>query len=216
MLIFVLIIVSGCTETPKTVEPKTTDLILEHLEKTFEFEKEFNNQQEPLTKAAEEEYSLYNEIVDHGLADFEKIKELSDKALVVVEERKEILDKENQSLNLAEEEFNKIQPLIQEINDDKIKSEAENLYSVMQKRYDTYDEIYTNYKIMLVEIEKIYQLLQDKDVTIEQVKEQAELANSHQAALVELNEQFNLYTDEYNQGKTNFYSLLGFKIKDSE
>lgn len=204
-LIFVLIAVAtGCTKTDPAEE------IYRHLEKAVTLEGGFEQQQKPLSDAENEEYELYEQIL--SLSDLEEIQSLAAQAEESATLRKSMLEKEFESINQAYDEFNLIKPLVETIESEEIQNQANQLLETMQQRYDTYLELYNEYKVAISLDIELYQLVQKEDLTIEELEEQHEKVNGVYEVVNGLKDQFNEYTIKYNEEKRAFYELAQLEV----
>lgn len=203
-VILILILVVGCTK----VNP--AEDIYHHLEKAVSLEAAFEQQQEPLSKAENDEYELYDQIL--GLADLEEIKVLAAKAEELAVSRKSMIETERDSIDEAFQEFSQITPIIETIENEELLKIANELVAIMDKRYKTYMELYNEYKIAIDLDLELYQLIQKEDLTIDELEAQHEKVNSSYEMVNGFKDQFNQYTIQYNDLKRNFYDLADLEV----
>ena len=98
-LIFAFVL-SGCSPSPSPEEN-----IYQTMEETAVKEADFEKYQQPLTDLEKEEKALFDEMMDFGMKDFEKISELADQALVNLDKREEMMKEEKAVLDASQEEF---------------------------------------------------------------------------------------------------------------
>ncbi|MFC0301561.1 YkyA family protein [Virgibacillus soli] len=206
-LIFCLLfILSGCGESVQ-------EQIYNHLEEAVTLEKDFENQQNTLTKLENKEQAIYNELIDLPMDEFDEIKKLSKEAHDVIKERKEKITEEKSSIDASREEFKKVKQLIADLKEEKAKKVANNMYQKMLERYDAYDTFNKEYVQSLQLEEKLYDILIDKDSSQEQLAEHLDKLNNSYVKIIEANEQFNQFTNEYNDLKKNFYKEAELNVK---
>nr|WP_156645318.1 YkyA family protein [Lentibacillus sp. JNUCC-1] len=201
---------SACTGT------STSEKIYDHLEKTIELEEDFEAQQKPIVELEKQEQAIYKEIIEIGMDDFDKIKSLADDALDIIEQRREKLDTEKESINKAKKEFSEIESLVKDIEDEKVKEQAKEMTTIMDERYEAYDQLYNAYTDSLNKEEEMYTMLKDKDLEQEQLSEQISKVNESYQAVLEANETFNEHTVKYNELKKAFYDAAGIEVESSE
>lgn len=204
VVILILILVVGCTK----VNP--AEDIYHHLEKAVSLEAAFEQQQEPLSKAENDEYELYDQIL--GLADLEEIKVLAVKAEELAVSRKSMIETERDSIDEAFQEFSQITPIIETIENEELLKIANELVAIMDKRYQTYMELYNEYKIAIDLDLELYKLIQKEDLTIDELEAQHEKVNSSYEMVNGFKDQFNQYTIQYNDLKRNFYDLADLEV----
>lgn len=208
IIIIITGLITGCVNGPSTEEK-----IFENLENVVGLEEEFKNQQSPLLELEQQEKEKYDEILSLGMKEHEKIVELADQAIAISEERKELLDKERSSIVEAEKEFQKVQDLIEEIDDENLKKQAESFYGIMVKRYETHTKLYNKYLEGIESDKKLYEMLKQEDITLEVLEPQIESINQTYQEVYTLNEEFNTYTEDYNGAKVKFYEDAGLNIE---
>lgn len=190
------------------------DKIFKILEDAAEEETSFEQQQNPLIELEKKEKDLYDKIISLGSKEHEEIVKLSDDALTAVSERKKHIDKEQQSLKKSKEKFEKASPLISDIKDTDLKSQANQLYEIMMQRYEIHDELYENYLLGIKYDTELYKMLKNKAVSLEQLEDQITKINSTYEKVLNANKQFNEKTKKYNDSKMTFYKKAGFNVKN--
>lgn len=203
-VILILLLVVGCTKANPAED------IYHHLEKAVSLEATFEQQQEPLSKAENDEYELYDQIL--GLADLEEIKVLATKAEELAVSRKSMIERERESIDEAFHEFSQITPIIETIGDEELIKLANELVDIMNRRFQTYLELYNEYKGAIDLDIELYKLIQKEDLTIDELEAQHEKVNSSYEMVNGFKDQFNQYTIQYNDLKRNFYDLAGLEV----
>lgn len=207
-----IVLLGACSGDGDSAEDK----IYDHLEEAVTLEKDFKEQQSTITELEEKEQGIYDKILDLGMDDFEEIKELSDEAITVLEDLEESVGIEKESLADSKEEYEKIETIIDEIEDEDVKAKAEDLYDVMQKRFAAYDKLNEAYVGSLEAGKELYSLVQDEDSTQESLSEQTSLINEYYETVLEENESFNSYTDDFNELKKEFYDAAEIEVTYEE
>lgn len=210
-LLFLLgiVILSGCTKSP-------AEKIYETLEDVVAKEQDFEEQQEPLVELVNKEKDLYDQILALGMKEFDKIVELSKEASSLADQRKELMHKEEESIQASKKTFQSIYPLIEKLEDDEAKKLAEELYETMMNRYEHYEDLSDNY-IKGIELDKeLYAMLQKEDLSYEELEKQIEKMNEAYEKVDQANEKFNEETKKYNEIKPEFYKAAGLDIEESK
>lgn len=195
------------------MQKQTEEEIYEVLEKVVAKEKIFEEQQTPLMSLEKQEKVLYDKIITLGIKDQEQINKLSDEALQLLDEREKLMKKEQSSIDASKKEFNKIKKLNKELEDPKVKKEADALFDVMQKRYVAHEDLYEDYMKSLSYDRELYQMFKVKDLSIDSLEDQVNKLNESYNEIFTSNEKFNELTENYNEQKTLFYKAAGFKIE---
>lgn len=203
------ILLAGCSQPEE-------EKIFETLESVVELEKGFEEQQEPLIQLEEEEKALYEEILTLGLKETEQINKLSDEAIALAEQRQELLDSERESIVNAESEFEKIKEQIDKMKDESLKPLANELYTIMKKRYESHEKLYEQYSLGIQYDQELYQMLKDENISLEELESKVDEINKVYEEVYSLNEEFNQLTKEYNEAKIEFYKKAELNYKLNE
>ncbi|WP_018932820.1 YkyA family protein [Gracilibacillus lacisalsi] len=183
----------------------------EHLEETVELERTFVEQQEPFTALEEEEQELYNQIIELTADEMDEITSLSEQAIDTIEERKELLQTELESMQGAEEEFSQVKEYVDEL-DEEPKEIAEEMIQTMDQRYEVYQQLNEAYLSSLDQDKILYELFMDEELTEEELREQIDTVNQSYDEVMEINTEFNELTDTYNQLKEDFYKAADLNV----
>ncbi|AXI08949.1 hypothetical protein CUC15_08475 [Oceanobacillus zhaokaii] len=205
MMLFIVFL-SACSGESTQVQ------IHNHLEEAVNLEEGFESQQESITELEMQEQEIYSQIIDLGMDEFDKIKELAKKATGIIDERTEKIKLEKESIDASREEFNKTRPLIDELEDKELKQEANKMYEMMENRYDSYDKLHEAYTQSLEQEKELYSLLQQEDLEQETLTEQINQINESYQKILDENKNFNKYTTEYNALKKEFYILADMNV----
>jgi hypothetical protein len=211
VLLVVLIILSGCLNQKTTAEK-----MYEVMEKVVLEETTFENQQSPLVQAEKEEKQLYDQIISLGMKEYEQIVKLADEALLLVEKRKALMATETKSIEKSEVEFKKLLPYIEKLDDPTLKKDAKKLYKIMLQRYMLHEKLNQTYSDATKLDTDLYQMFKRKDLSMEDLENQINQINIKYEKIFEINKQFNLNTEEYNDLKLVFYQKAGFKIENKQ
>lgn len=212
LFLFILlssVFLAGCLNANSTVND-----IHALLESVVELEQEFENQQDPLVELEKEEKEIYSKIISLGMKEFDQIVALSNEASAIVAKRQEHMDKEATSIEASKKEFEKIEPLIEKIEDVELKKKANELKSTMLERYETHGTLYENYMNGLTYDKELYEMFQKEDLSIDQLEEQIEKINNSYKLVLESNKEFNELTQQYNEIKFDLYNIAGLEITE--
>ncbi|MEN1967027.1 YkyA family protein [Lentibacillus sp. N15] len=208
-IIFLLFIVmlSACGAS------STEDKMYDHLEEAVTLEDSFEEQQDPIVDLEQKEQSLYGEIIELGMDDLDKVKELSDQALETIDERADKTAKEKESMEASKEEFEKVNDLMDKLDDKQTQAQAKKMYDMMMKRYKAYDTLYTSYNHSLELEKQLYEMLPDEDIEQEKLTEHISKLNDSYQDVLEANKAFNTDTTEYNELKKEFYQAADLDVE---
>ncbi|WP_069187971.1 YkyA family protein [Bacillus sp. FJAT-27251] len=213
ILVFVLLIsltafAAGCMNRQDPAEQ-----IFTKLEEVVQIEKAFEEQQEPLVKLEQEEKELYAKIIELNMEQHDEIVRLADEAITIADKRKEHLDKEKESIEESREEFGGVEGIADKLEDSELEKQVADLQQLMLDRYAIHDELYKSYTDGLSYDKALYELLKDKDLTIETLEEQINKVNAAYDEVLSANERFNEKTDQYNKAKLSFYDAAGLNVE---
>jgi predicted patatin/cPLA2 family phospholipase len=122
------------------------------------------------------------------------------------------LDKEHESIQQSKTEFEKTYEIAKEIENEDVKNQANSLLNLMAKRYAAYEELYTAYSSSISLDKELYNMFQNKDLTLEQLESQIDKINKGYEQVISLNETFNKLTSDYNNQKKLFYENSGLEV----
>ncbi|QOR68890.1 YkyA family protein [Cytobacillus suaedae] len=201
------LVLSGCNTGPTPEEE-----IYETLEEVVNLETSFKEQQNPLVELEKKEKELYDQIISLGMKEFDKIVALSKEALAIVEERETRLNEENASIEASKEKFNLVKDYIANLEDEKLTKDATQLVELMESRYSSYSTLYSNYLEAIGHDKELYTMFQSEDLTLEQLEEQIKKINESYEKVIAANEEFNNFTEQYNESKLAFYENAGLEV----
>lgn len=182
------------------------------LEDVAKAEKGFEDQQKPLVELETQERELYQKIMSLKSDQHDEIVKLSDEALDIVSKRKDHINQEKESIDASKQKFKTISPLVGKLKDEDLKSEAKKLIKTMEKRYEIHNELYDQYQLGIKYDTELYEMLKNKDVSLETLEEQVNKINKTYDQVLTTNDEFNGKTSEYNNLKLSFYKKAGFNV----
>nr|WP_285890175.1 YkyA family protein [Halalkalibacter oceani] len=199
-------LLSGCGEEP-------AETVYQHLEAAVELEQPFEEQQEPLQAAELKENELFEQIIALGVNDMEEISELADEALASIASRLAMIETEKESIERSYAEFELIKPAEDEVEDEQLRSLLAELIAAMDKRYEHYQKLYEAYVTAAKEDEALFTMLKQEELTMEELQAQIDTVNASYEVVSKEKEQFNQYTDEYNEKKRLFYETAELEVQ---
>lgn len=203
-----VLIISGCINQQSTAEK-----LYKALEKVAAAEKQFEEQQEPLTVLEKQEKEIYNRILALGMKQHDEIVKLSEEALAMIEKREDHLKKETDSIKKSEEEFKKVGDIKEQLEEPEQKKKADELYEIMMKRYQAHSQLSKDYSEALTKDKELYTILKNKDISFEQLESQVAIINETYQKVFKANEEFNTLTNQYNEKKLEFYQVSGLEVE---
>lgn len=203
-------LLTGCVS-----KEETTERMYQALEKVVEAEKTFEEQQEPLVKLEKQEKEIYNQIMALGMKQHDEIVTLSDEALSIIDKRRELLQKEIDSINASKTEFKQAEEIKDEIDDTEQKKKASELLEIMRNRYKVHNRLAKEYTSALESDKELYLMLKDESVSYEKLEEHVTKLNTIYQKVYDANEEFNELTAQYNEKKLEFYEEAGLKLENA-
>ncbi|KXG10392.1 hypothetical protein AT864_00983 [Anoxybacillus sp. P3H1B] len=199
LILCLMVFVQGC----KMLAPEKE--VMDALEKMAKYEDKMNEEHEQLVRLEQEQTKLYNEIMDLGMKRFSEVSKLSRKAQVLIEKRNKQIEEEYKNIEKAEEQLTIVKERLSHVQDETMKKQASPLIEIIGKRYDAYKSVYDHYHKALALEKEFYRLLEDEHVTLEKLQHQTDQINRAYKELLSANDQFNHYTEQYNQEKKRLY-----------
>ncbi|WP_067839831.1 YkyA family protein [Amphibacillus sediminis] len=205
-LIILSIILAACSGL--TTEEK----MYEHMEESVQLESDFVAQQQPLSALEQEEQSIYQQISELSMDQYEEIASLAESAIASIEERRELTDIEITSIQASKEEFDQIEPLIADLEDEELQSIAEEMFALMEERYQAFLSLHESYQTSLDYDIELYQLLMLEELEEADFTDQVNKVNEQYQIVIDHNLAFNEATDSFNELKREFYDQSELNI----
>jgi chromosome segregation ATPase len=196
----VMVLLTGCMggSTPQ-------EMVYTTLEDTVKKEEKLKETQQPLTKLEEEEQKLFDQAIGLSMKEIDEIRNIADQALENISERETLIKEEVSAMEEAEEAFQAAESNIEEIEDGKLKKEAEKLASLMNDRFEAHAAMADSYLKSLTSDRELYEMLKKEDLTMEELQGQIEKINENYKSTMEHNQTYNQLTEEVNNSKISFY-----------
>src|SRR5699024_8530409 len=86
----------------------TVEKIFNQLEEAVLLKEEFEKKKKTISDLKKQKQEIYEKIINLDMEKFSEIKKLSDQAIEMIDERKELLDIEKDSMEASKEEFLKV------------------------------------------------------------------------------------------------------------
>ncbi|WP_261133827.1 YkyA family protein [Bacillus sp. Marseille-Q3570] len=206
-----IVVASGCT-----IGESASEKIYDHLEKTVSLEAGFAEVQEPLIEAEQKEQQLFNEMLGLSMKEIDQIRKMADEAAGLADSREELINKEKESIEAAYEEFKSVNSLVDELDEEPLKKQADTLVKTMKQRYESYNELNKVYVEALNMDRELYEMMKKEDLAIEDLKSFTEELNKKYEEVLESQDTFNNLTDRYNDEKKAFYKEAGFSTSEEK
>ena len=201
------LLIGGCSN-----EPTVAEQVYTKLEEVVTLEATFKEQQEPLVELEKDEKKIYDEIISLSMKEYDKIVTLSNEALTLVDERLSRIETEHESITEAKEQFETVVPIIEQFEEEKLKVEASKVVEIMNRRYEAYEQLYTNYKNAISLDKELYELFQKEDLSLDVLENHIKEINDSYDKVLNSNTEFNQLTEEYNKAKVKLYEESGLNV----
>nr|WP_239585267.1 YkyA family protein [Amphibacillus cookii] len=190
----------------------TEEAMYEHMEEAVRLEGDFVDQQQPLGELEQKEQDIYQEISELGMDEYEEIRTLAEQAIASIEERRELTEKEIASIEASKNEFEQIEPLIADLEDEALQETAHEMVEKMEERYQAFLVLHEAYQSSLDYDIALYELLMKEDLEEPEFTEQVDQVNNQYQEVIDANHAFNEATDDFNEKKREFYDQSDLNI----
>jgi hypothetical protein len=197
-----IIILASCNQKDPTNE------INAHLEATVDIETSFEENQQHIFTLEKEDQEIYEEILALDADAYKEMVALSDKAIGLLDERAEYASQEKESMQASQTEFEKIQVLMDKVEDEKIKDMLHKLSDTMMERYEIYDRVFKEYTNSITLTKEHYRYFQEEHYSEKAMYETLEKVNNSYDEVTQLYKTFNDKTEEFNEQKKTYYDTI--------
>lgn len=197
-----ILLLSACAEND-TLEMQLDDLLSD----VHSFEKDGKKSAEQLAKLEQEENELFAKTTALTQEELEAVEENVSILQEKLRKREELLRQEKEALQEARSYLPKLEELLQ-LADQGEKKAIADLRDSLEKRYETHEELMTQYKDLLEAQSKLYELLADPTVRGSELQKQLRTVNALNEAAQQTTEAFNFSTSEVNHQKERTFRSL--------
>ncbi|WP_181186241.1 YkyA family protein [Alkalicoccus urumqiensis] len=187
--------------------------VFDEWEEAVAAEQDAEEVQQPLSEQETQETELYNEMLE--ISEVEDIAPLSEEAVSSAEERRSLMDQEREIIQSSYEQFQEAEDAVAEL-DEELQSSAESVQNAMDERFSAYETLYEQYIASIDEDQRLYQMVADEEVEVEELQAQHEAVNASYDEVENANETFNEATETFNQEKLSFYEEAELNVAVSE
>lgn len=206
MIVLMAVFLVGCAKGNETANQ-----MHDHLEKAVGIEQGFIKYQKQLIQKEKKEQDLYNKIAKLPMDQFDVIKTKSKQASQLAGDRKQLIQKEKKIMDLAYKEFVKVKPLASKLRNVDQKEKAKQMIQEMDQRHNVFSNLYNDYIKSIDLDQKLYEMLENKNVKEEQLSAQVKKINDLYSQIDKEKQRFNHLTESYNKAKKEFYKSAGIK-----
>lgn len=196
--------------------PKPEEELYTAFENAAKQEKTMFEDVKKLEQLEKEGQELYAQILEEGKENNEAVQVKLDEAMKNVDAREDVLKKEKAALDKAQEEVKSVDVYIKELEDKKLKTQAEKVSDAYTKRYNSFKKMEGSY-INALKLEKeLYTMLQADDTKLKPISEKVNVINGAYQEIDAQQQEFNEFTKQYNEEKMKFYKQAEIKVKEEK
>ncbi|MBU5220714.1 YkyA family protein [Bacillus albus] len=200
-------LLSGCSSE------KAEDTLYRLFEAAAQQEKDLSNHVIKLKNFETQDQNMYEQILKEGKKDNILVTEKINKVFKNLNERKEILKKEEEIIDASLAKFKNTSMYIKKLENKVLQQQAQQVKELYQSRYKAFKNMKDKYLKLLGAEKELYEKLKTKDTNLKKIKEKVgEINNLHTDIKIQI-EKFNNYTQKYNEEKLNFYKQANLNIK---
>lgn len=179
----------------------TEEQLNEILETTFEEESEYREVQSELQSREQNEQEIFESIMALTKEQQAEVEEKSQEAITSADERLELLETERESMQSAAEEFKGIDQLIEETDDETVKSDLEALREQMAERFTKHGEFTDTYEALIERQKELYTMVAEEDMDLATLQDKTNEVNEQNDLVQEAVTAFNEQTEQFNELK---------------
>lgn len=204
-----ILFLGGCSNLQSNKER-----IYKFLEEVVALETDFANIQQPFGELEANESQIYAKIIEESASNREEINKLAIQGIEIIDQKEEMVANERESILQSKLKFEEIDKIIKKTKDEEVKKILEELQTIMQHRYEEYDQLYTLYTEVFTLEKNLYQLFKDGEITIEILENEITSINNLYTKIQEKNTSFNDWTRKYNEKKLELYNELAIEVEN--
>ena len=178
------------------------------LKDTFEAEKVYRDTQNQMEELEKKEQQNFESIMALTQEQQDDVKAQAEEAVASVEERLELLKTEKESMASAEEKFNEIDSVIEETEDEDIKTDLTALKTKMNERFDAHAEFAAAYEKLAALQKELYEMLLSEETELQMLQEKTVEVNEQNTEVQNAVTAFNEQTEQFNEMKNNTIDKL--------
>nr|WP_251047818.1 YkyA family protein [Planococcus sp. ISL-109] len=192
-----ILFLSACSGT--STEEQLNDI----LESTFEEEADYRDVQGELQSREQNEHQLFESMMALTKEQQAEVEEIAQEAIASAEERLELLETERQSMQSAAEQFQSMDQLIEEAEEESLQSDLMALKERMEERFAKHREFTDAYQSLTEHQSELYAMVAEKDMDLETLQAKTNEVNEQNELVQEAVTAFNEQTEQFNELKSD-------------
>ncbi|MDZ5781675.1 YkyA family protein [Marinococcus luteus] len=167
-------------------------------------EEDFAEKDEEMTELAQAEQKVFENLTSYESDEQNKIESSVEEAVSSVNERKELMEKEQEEINQAYDETVEAGDPIENLENKEMTEEAKKAQQAMEKRNEAFNGVHDAYMEAADEEIDMYESFNDGNLELEALEEQLDTINSSYEEVENYRETFNTETEVFNEAKNAF------------
>lgn len=179
----------------------TEEQLNEILEATFDAEAGYREVQGELQSREQNEQEIFESIMALTKEQQPEVEEKSQEAIASADERLDLLETERESMQNAAEEFAAIDELIEETEEQAVKSDLQALDERMEERFAKHGEFTDAYQGLIEHQKELYAMVAEEDMDLATLQDKTDEVNEQNELVQESVTAFNEQTEQFNELK---------------
>ncbi|MFD1031122.1 YkyA family protein [Metaplanococcus flavidus] len=188
--------------------PSTEEQLDAVLKDTFDAESDYRDTQSQMEELESSEQEKFESIMALTQEQQEDVRTNAEEALASVDERLELLETEKASIDSAEEVFQEIDTVIEETEEEDLKSDLTALKTTMNERFDAHEQFAAVYEELAAEQKELYELLLNEETELQVLQEKTVTVNDKNQEVQNAVTAFNEQTEQFNEMKNNLIEKM--------
>lgn len=188
--------------------PSTEEQLDSVLKDTFEAESDYRDTQSEMEELETAEQEKFESIMALTQEQQEDVRANAEEALASVDQRLELLETEKASMDSAEEAFQEIDTVIEETEDEELKTDLTALKTKMHDRFDAHEQFAATYEELAAEQKELYEMLLNEETELQVLQEKTVTVNDKNKEVQNAVTAFNEQTEQFNEMKNNLIEKM--------
>lgn len=188
--------------------PSTEEQLDAVLKDTFDAESDYRDTQSQMEELESTEQGKFESIMALTQEQQEDVRTNAEEAIASVEERLELLETEKASMDSAEEAFQEIDTVIEETEEEDVKSDLTALKTKMNERFEAHAQFAAVYEELAAEQKELYEMLLNEETELQTLQEKTVAVNEKNQEVQTAVTAFNEQTEQFNEMKNNLIEKM--------
>jgi len=184
------------------------DQLTNNLTKVYEEEQGYRDAQKEMPELEKKEQSTFNAVMEMTQEQKEEVAAKATELNASVQDRLELLEKENESIQAAFSSMSSFDGLIEDTKEKDVKKSLTSLKDSMEERYEAHEVVYDEYQNLTSLQTELYNMLPEEETEQAHLQEQVAKVNAQNELVQSAIDAFNEATKKVNETKKSVYDLL--------